>query len=301
MAKEVVGVYENQSDLIQAIERFKEDGYSVQDFSIIGDTPDLPAGFENRTGVSTESVDHVVTDENQDNRSGGFWHNLMNVFDGDENLGGNSASLNDRLVQIGLTEEAAREYEEDVREGRIILLTEGLVPEQTSFVGNEANLQSSTAYTEESNDVVNSPVNEYGDERTEERSMQLREEQLNISKDRVQAGEVEIHKEVVEEQQNINIPVTREEVYVERRSVNEEDFDGTIANEDETIRVPIMEERVEVHKQPVVSEELVIGKREVEDTERVVESVKREEARVETDGDEKVIDRNMSSDYKDRE
>lgn len=296
MAKEVVGVYENQSDLIQAIERFKEDGYSVQDFSIIGDTPELPAGFENRTGVSTESVDHV----DNDNNSGGFWQNLMNVFDGDDNLGGNSASLSDRLVQIGLTEEAAREYEEDVREGRIVLLTEGTVPEQNSFI-DKTQLQDSTAYANESNGVYSTPVDEYGEGRIEEQSLKLKEEQLNISKDRVQAGEVEIHKEVVEEQQTVNIPVTREEVYVERRTVNEEDYDGTLASEDETIRVPIMEEKVEVHKQPVVSEELVIGKREVQDTERVVENVKREEARVETEGEEKVVERNMRSDYKDRE
>ena len=132
--------------------------------------------------------------------------------------------------------------------------------------------------------------------------MRLREEQLDVSKERVQAGEVEVHKEVVEEQQKINIPVTREEVYVERRDVNEA-ASGTDAaiEDDETIRVPIMEEKVEVTKKPVVSEELVINKREVKDTEQVVESVKREEAHLESDDDRVVneadrdLDRNRDS------
>jgi stress response protein YsnF len=46
----------------------------------------------------------------------------------------------------------------------------------------------------------------------------------------------------------------------------------------------------------VVTEELVIGKRQATETEQVTENIKREEARVETDGDatvdETTIDRN---------
>lgn len=94
-----------------------------------------------------------------------------------------------------------------------------------------------------------------------------------------------MHKDIVEEQKTINVPVTHEEVYVERRTVNEDDTGtGAILDEDETIRVPIMEEKVEVIKRPVVKEELVIGKREVQETEQVKENVKREEVEIETDG-----------------
>jgi uncharacterized protein (TIGR02271 family) len=290
MAKEVVGVFDNQEELIEAIERYKKEGYSVQDFSIIGDTPDLSPAFENRTGVVTEDVSNV----NRENENkGGFWQNLLNVFDGDDNLGGNSPSLSDRLVGVGLTEDAAREYEGDVRNGRIILLTEGAVP-QGGVIASDRERDS---YADSVNAYDTAGIDRGTD--TVEQSLELKEEQLDVSKERVQAGEVEVHKEVVEDQETINVPVTREEVYVERRAVNEETAD-TVTGDDETIRVPIMEEKVEVHKKPVVKEELVVGKREVQETEKVRENVKREEVSIESEAEGQFTERNMSSDYKDR-
>jgi uncharacterized protein (TIGR02271 family) len=290
MAKEVVGVFDNQEDLIEAIERYKKEGYSVQDFSIIGDTPDLSPAFENRTGVVTEDVNNV----NRENENrGGFWQNLLNVFDGDDNLGGNSLSLTDRLVGVGLSEDAAREYEGDVRNGRIILLTEGAVPQGGTFTAE----RDRDTYADSVNAYETADKADRAD--TEERSLKLKEEQLDVSKERVQAGEVEVHKEIVEELETVNVPVTREEVYVERRSVNEETTD-TVSGDDETIRVPIMEEKVEVHKKPVVKEELVVGKREVQETEKVRENLKHEEVSIESEAEGQVTERNMSSDYKDR-
>jgi uncharacterized protein (TIGR02271 family) len=299
MAKKVVGVYDNQTELIDAIEEYKNNGYAVQDFSIIGDTNDITTALESRTGVTTENIGT----DTDDHREGGFWQSLMTAFDADRNLGGNEPSISDRLVGVGLTDDAAREYEEDVRNGRIILLAEtaatGLDVEETGYVTDTSvtgayNADTSVSGTYDNKDTSVSGT--YDDEQT----LRLREEQLDVSKERVQAGEVEIHKEVVEEQQKVNIPVTREEVYVERRDVNEtaSGMDASF-NDDETIRVPIMEEKVEVTKKPVVSEEIVIGKREVTDTEQVVESVKHEEAHLEADDDSVVneadLDRSRNS------
>ncbi|UYZ23336.1 YsnF/AvaK domain-containing protein [Mesobacillus jeotgali] len=284
MAKKVVGVYDNQTELIEAIEEYKNKGYAVQDFSIIGDTNDVTTALESRTGVTTENIGT----DTDDHKEGGFWQSLMTAFDADRNLGGNEPSITDRLVGVGLTDDAAREYEEDVRNGRIILLAEttasGLDVEETGYVTDTSVTGTGVQgnYETDNYDRNNLETGRYNDEQR----LQLREEQLDVSKDRVQAGEVEVHKEVVEEQQKVNIPVTREEVYVERRDVNEA-VSGTdaVMDDDETIRVPIMEEKVEVTKKPVVSEELVIGKREVTDTEQVVESVKHEEAHLEADDD----------------
>lgn len=292
MTKKVVGVYDNQTELIEAIEEYKNNGYAVQDFSIIGDTTELSSALESRTGVTTENLG---TNDNYDHKEGGFWQSLMTAFDADRNLGGNEPSISDRLVGLGLTDDAAREYEEDVRAGRIILLAEtnasGFNAEQTGYVADTS--------------VTNTGVTgEYDADRydTDERTLRLREEQLDVSKETVQTGEVEVHKHVVEDQQKVNIPVTREEVYVERREVNEVASDAdSVIDDGETIRVPIMEEKVEVTKKPVVTEELVIGKREVTDTEQVVETVKREEAHLETDNDRAVNDSDLDRDgFKDR-
>jgi uncharacterized protein (TIGR02271 family) len=118
----------------------------------------------------------------------------------------------------------------------------------------------------------------------DEQRLKLREEQLDIQKERVQAGEVRVRKEVVTEQKSIDVPVNREEVVIERRPAAEVEASGTPVGEDQEIRIPLSEERVNVEKRPVVREEIDVGKRTVKDTERVADSVRREEARIETEG-----------------
>lgn len=116
--------------------------------------------------------------------------------------------------------------------------------------------------------------------------VQLREEQLQATKERVQAGEVNIRKNVVEEQQTVNVPVNREEVYVERNAVNTPVPANTpIGQGDEVIRVPVSEEQVQVTKQPVVTEEINVGKRVVQENQPVTDTVRREEAHIENSGD----------------
>ena len=115
--------------------------------------------------------------------------------------------------------------------------------------------------------------------------MQLREEELQARKQPVETGQVSLGKEVVEEQKSIEVPVSREEVYVERRPV-ERPADRPVGEAAErTIEVPVREERVETEKQPVVYEEVGVGKREVTETQQVSETVRREEARIDRQGD----------------
>jgi stress response protein YsnF len=48
------------------------------------------------------------------------------------------------------------------------------------------------------------------------RTVPIREERLNVSKQVVQVGEIRIHKRVITENKTITVPVQREEVYIER-------------------------------------------------------------------------------------
>ncbi|WP_033543970.1 YsnF/AvaK domain-containing protein [Planococcus sp. CAU13] len=124
-----------------------------------------------------------------------------------------------------------------------------------------------------------------GRDHTDEEKLRLHEERLHVDKDRVKTGEVNVGKHVVEEQQSMEVPVEREEVYVERRPVDSSTADahGTGFNENESINVPVSEERVNVSKKDVVSEEIVVGKQKVQDTETVRETVRREEADIDED------------------
>jgi uncharacterized protein (TIGR02271 family) len=120
----------------------------------------------------------------------------------------------------------------------------------------------------------------------ETQRMQLREEELQARKQEVETGRVQLGKDVVEEQRTLEVPVTREEVTIERRPVERRPAEGDIGTgERETIRVPVREERVEVEKQPVVYEEVGVAKQEVTETQQVSDTVRREEARLERQGD----------------
>lgn len=129
-------------------------------------------------------------------------------------------------------------------------------------------------------------IHRFGEKETlgsdEENTVQVREEQLNVSKDVVQTGEVDIRKDVVEDRETVNVPVTKEEVYVKRKPVTDGQAVSGSIQEDE-IHVPIREEKLNVSKETVVTDEIVIGKRKVQDTEKVTDNVKREELRVEGD------------------
>jgi len=102
------------------------------------------------------------------------------------------------------------------------------------------------------------------------------EEELNIGKREVSRGEARVSKHV--ETEHVSEPVTRrrEEVVIERRPVEAgARADATIGDSGE-IHVPLTEEEVVVEKRPVVKEELVVGKRVIEERDVVETDVRRE-------------------------
>jgi len=119
-------------------------------------------------------------------------------------------------------------------------------------------------------------------------SLQLREEELRAEKERVQAGEVRVRKEVVSEERTIEVPVTREEVVIERRPASEGQVASGNIDEGDEIRILVMEEEVHVEKTPVVREEVNLKKRQVQSTQEVSDTVRREEAHIEQTGDARV-------------
>lgn len=118
--------------------------------------------------------------------------------------------------------------------------------------------------------------------------LQLREEQLDVLKEWVKTADVEMRREVCTENRNIVVPVIREEVVIEIK-VNDPNAPDMRSMYTETMRIPVREERVEVVKHPVVLEEVIAYKQRFVDVESVVETLKREELRVETKGPVKII------------
>jgi len=228
--------------------------------------------------------------------SGGMLDKIKSLFTGQET----GAIYND-LVNMGVPQDDASYYQREYEVGHSIVavpaagrmdeVTEVLARyggyganrrfAQTSDTANTAN----TASTADTADTASTGVRET--EAEGEQGVKLREEQLRVQKQPVETGEARLRKDVVSEQQSVDVPVTREEAYVERRPGSGQPTDQPIG-EGETYRVPVREEQVTVEKQPVVREEVSMGKRPVQDTRQVSDTVRREEAHVERTGDANV-------------
>jgi uncharacterized protein (TIGR02271 family) len=123
----------------------------------------------------------------------------------------------------------------------------------------------------------------------------VHEEELQAEKRASQTGEVRVDKNVREEQRDLDVPVTRDEVQVRRVNVNRDVTGDEQAFDDGgTIRVPVTEEQVEVTKRPRVVEEIEVSKRPVTETQRVSDTVRREEVDVRQEGDTGVRDEELA-------
>ena len=115
-------------------------------------------------------------------------------------------------------------------------------------------------------------------EREDELRVQRTEEELRAGTRERQAGEVGVRKTVRTDRERIEVPTRHEEVTVDRVPVEGEATEAEIG-EDE-VSVPLTEEEVVVEKRPVAKEEVRIRKEVVEDTEVVEEDVRREEVEI---------------------
>ena len=107
------------------------------------------------------------------------------------------------------------------------------------------------------------------------------EEQLNVQKTMQQSGEVAVHKHVIEEQVNVPVEVSREQVTIERHATDRPLQAGeTLLNDGDVIRVPVMEETVNVTKSAHVVEEIEIGKTRTTEQQNVSDTVRKEQVEI---------------------
>ncbi|MDG5815713.1 YsnF/AvaK domain-containing protein [Chitinispirillales bacterium ANBcel5] len=121
-------------------------------------------------------------------------------------------------------------------------------------------------------------------EKTNELTVPVKEEELEAVKVARQKGEVRVRKVVHTEMKNFTVPVSKEEVIVERKPVSDETQqlkpEDREFKEGET-RIPVREEEVEIRKRPKVKEELKIHKEAHTEEKKVSGEVKKEDVKVE--------------------
>src|SRR5829696_3719368 len=126
---------------------------------------------------------------------------------------------------------------------------------------------------------VNQPGDDLEDE--DELRVQRTEEELKAGTREREAGALNVRKRVRTDREQISVPTRHEEVSVERVPVE----GGREASEaeigEDEVTMPVTEEEVVVEKRPVVKEEIRVRKDVVEGEEVVEEDVRREEVDVE--------------------
>lgn len=118
-------------------------------------------------------------------------------------------------------------------------------------------------------------------------AMTRSEEQLHVGTERVQTGRARLRKYVVTENQNVTVPVTREEVRLEREPITDANIDDALSGpeiSEAEHEVTLNEERVVVQKETVPVERVRLDKDTVTEEQQVNEQVRKERVELEEDG-----------------
>ncbi|MFD1145866.1 DUF2382 domain-containing protein [Saccharothrix hoggarensis] len=121
---------------------------------------------------------------------------------------------------------------------------------------------------------------------TTDDAMTRSEEHLRVGTEQREAGRARLRKYVVTEQEQVSVPVTREEVRVEREPITEGNRSQAMSGpdiSDEEHEVTLHEERPVVDTEAVPVERVRLAKEQVTETETVSGEVRKE--RIDTEGD----------------
>ena len=121
-------------------------------------------------------------------------------------------------------------------------------------------------------------------------TIQIKEEQLDIAKRWVETGDVKIYKETYTKQKSFTVPVTCEELIIEKVIFPS----SNTGNEDvgkEVIRIPLSEEQIEFRKKNVALENVSVYKEKIEEIKHIEETLNKERAKLKISGSPQIIDK----------
>jgi len=316
----VVGVFADRKQAQQAVAELRKAGFSEEQIGVVardadGHTTDAAASKGSKvaagaaTGVAAgagvgalwalgiaagmpPAIGPVI--------AGGLLASVLASAAG----GGAIAGIVGALIGLGIPEDEARYYEGEVHAGRTLVTVKAdtrydeavtilrrlgaydmqTAGSTTNTVASSTHGAGHTTSTGASTQGVGHTSMAAASHAEAGKTVKRHEEELHARKTPVETGEVRVRKEVITEGQTLEVPVTREEVVIERHPAS-----GHAASSDirpgEEIRIPVKEEKVHVDKEVVVKEEVTVGKRKVSDTEHVSGTVKKEQVKVEREGD----------------
>ncbi len=321
----VVGVFHSRDRARDAIESLKDAGFAPDTISIL--TPDQGDTQAMADETGTQAGASAATGAVAGGVLGGLGGFLLGIGAlaipgigpfiaagafasalGGAAIGAGVGAIAGALAGMGVPSDEAEYYEAEVKGGRTLVA----VGAQGRYQEARDILRGHGAYDVETPDSASAaipaaptpaagtapPVASIADtgpgesrarSMTGRETLELREEELRVHKQMVEAGEVQITTEVVSQERTVQVPTMREEVTVERRTVERRPADRPIG-EQEIIAVPFRHEEVTLVKRPVVYERIRVGTRAVQETRHVSGTVRREELVVEREGDARVVE-----------
>ena len=312
MARSIAGLFHDRSGAEAAIQDLKVAGFDASRMGIV--TQDKAANRELAEEHGTRSTEGAVTGGVIGGSIGallaatgalvipGIGPFISGGILATSVLGGAAGWLVGGLAGIGIPKEEAEYYESEVQQGRTLVTVDaaGRDAEARSILlrNGAEDLQDkgfgggydATATTQTTQTTMAAPVAEQvttrRDTMTTNTENDIRvpvvEEELVAGKRMQEEGRVHIRKDVVSEQQTVSVPVTREEVHIERMAVTGAyDANTTDAFQERDIEVPLMGEEVVVGKRAHVVEEVRLRKDQVTENEQVSDTVRKERVVVE--------------------
>ncbi len=290
----IVAFFRDRNDAYKAISDLRDHGFTTDQIGLMTSSPSMIGSETSLAGNQQAYTDAEAKSTAHDE---GFWHKVKDFFTGEDHAdreldsdydysetvsGMNWDQNRSSFYRTGLEHGGALVSVTGSRtqEARSILQKFGGDLRESGFTANEWQGAATTGRTARNVQTGSSDIS--GDR---EQRILLRGEILRTHRERVKRGEVRLRKEVVTENQTVEVPVTREELVIERVTPTDREAASGEIGSDKEIRVPLSEERVRVDKQPVVNEEVRVGKRAVQRNERVSDDVRHEELRVDKDGD----------------
>ncbi|HKO41423.1 MAG TPA: YsnF/AvaK domain-containing protein [Nitrososphaeraceae archaeon] len=173
------------------------------------------------------------------------------------------------LVQKGLInkekfyipKDQAESYDGDVLRFRISEQELSQFQHEPPSIWDSNNSQETTTFEKDTN---------------EEEHIPLTEERLDISKES-QEDQATVTKKPVTESKTVEVPLTREEVSIERRPASGQTEAQSPIQSEQDIKIPLKREEAKVSKKPYLKEEAVIKKKRVTNKKDISEDVTSEE------------------------
>jgi uncharacterized protein (TIGR02271 family) len=307
----VVGVFNDHAQAQRAVNDLKRAGFTDDQIGVVGRHSD---GTTTDTTESSESYagEGAATGLAAGAGIGALWGlgilagaipaigpaiagGTLAVLLSSAAAGAAAAGIAGTLIGMGIPKEEAEYYESEFKAGRVLVTVSATGREDEARAilrrngGYDSTNRSATTTSASATATgMHSSIGASGGSSTAASrtgsggTVKAVEEELHVKKRPVES-EVSVHKEVHHEQRTIDVPVTREEVVVERHAPSNKTASSADMGQQQEIRVPVKEEHVSVEKTPVVKEEVSVSKRTVQGTERVSENVRKEDIKVEGD------------------